>query len=213
MSLALLVSASLLSSPFSAYGEPSSTGNPTNLSAIRVLHCGGGQGTGWMIADNIIVTANHVSSVGGCSDVATGAPLKVYAVDEKKDMSLLTGNLPKYGQYIKYSCNGYTVGEKYDIFGWSTVGYPEIIFRQQTLTATAEMTDDRFKIDGLPSVGMRVMNGYGAPGLSGAPYIKDGVAYGLHNAGYRGFNFLMGTMLWKPAFSFELKDSILCNHG
>lgn len=188
------------------------TGQPlTVLSAIRQIDCDEGQGSGWMIADNVMVTARHVATATNCKDNLTGAPLKMYKEDPAKDLALVTGRLPRLGEYIKYSCAGYRPGSEYDVYGWSSFGYPETIFRHHRVVATDQFsTEDEKLRDGTSMPGMRKFKGYTVPGMSGSPYMKDGVAYGIVNVGYSGKFFGIPVVMPK-AESYELKGSFLCS--
>jgi hypothetical protein len=211
----LLVTGAAIPSSFPS----DSPGDPTiNLSAIREVECfkangkPTGYGSGFIIAEDTLVTALHVVSGDVCKDVATNKTLIVYAKDPKHDLVLMTGDLPKKFPYIKYSCAGYTPNVLYAAYGYSghSYGYEHEnrIFRKYALRATSTVTDATFKVGNNPSPGMRQMQGRSAPGMSGSPIMDEtGIAYGINNAGINFFNLFVSG----PTWSYELKDTILCN--
>lgn len=193
--------------------EWSFTGEPTLiLSAVREIECDEGGGTGWMITGDILVTAAHVSELTNCKDQLTQQPLKEYKRDLNEDLALMTGKLPRIGEYIKYSCAGYTAGLDYEVYGWSSLGYSQPILRQNVVSATASFSDkdDKYR-DGTPMPIMRIFNGYTVPGMSGGPYTRNGVAYGIVSAGV-GMMTLVGYAVTPTILSTDLKDTILCEH-
>jgi hypothetical protein len=202
--LSVLVAASLALASYGSYlPEPT-----VNLSAIRTISCDEGYGTGFMIADNVVATANHVAELTNCVDGATDVPLRRYVIDEAHDFALMGGQLPDM-PYIKVSCSGYTTGAPYDLFGYSAFRRPFPIFQYMRLEATDRFTDDDFFVgpERTPMPGMRYLSGFSVAGLSGSPITHGGYAVGILNV---GFSTNLGYTIMPKAASYQLKDTILC---
>lgn len=190
----------------------SKTGEPNLvLSNYRLLNCNEGAGSGWIIAKDILVTAKHVASLTGCRDSITGSLLTTYKNDPVQDLSLMTGTLPDYGIYQKYSCEGFHPGSEYDVYGWSRLGFNQPVFRMHRVRATNKFTPKGdFYGDGDNTPSMRIFSGYTVPGMSGTAYTKDDVAYGIVTAGY-SWNSWLGYLVYPEVYATDLKDTILCN--
>lgn len=181
-----------------------------NLSTVRLIGCTGTAGTGFLIGQDILVTAAHVAEAKNCSDVATGKPLTTYHVDEENDFALMTGDLP-FMPFARVSCEGYKKGHTYMSYGISSHFAPIQLFRASAQVATGIYTDKDFIVrgsDGAKAVpGMMFLLGNIVPGESGGPIVDD-------NAGVVGINNVsFGNFLGQPAgktYSFELKNTILC---
>lgn len=218
--LSVLVASSISTTPVMIPDTISFGPAPTvNLSAIRLIWCespkGPTFGTGWMVNQNILVTAKHVVNEKECKDIKTGNSLTKVREDSEHDLVLMTGEFPTLTNYIRYSCDGYKKDEEYSAYGYSDVGEDRgIIFRMDNLIATDELTGDNFIVEGTKMPGMRLLRGYTVPGMSGGPYMKDGVTYGITNVVEVGYSIL-GIVYKNYAYSYELKDTILCkpNHN
>lgn len=178
-----------------------------NLSAVRMIICDEGQGSGFLINDNVIATAAHVSNGTNCYDKETLMPLKEATVDKEHDFALMTGNLPDMPP-IKYSCEGYKAG-KVDAYGYSDFNRANMLFRQVTLTVGGK-EDVHLDTGEILKGPRRLSDGYIVFGMSGGPHIQNGYAVGLTNSGnYLESIFGVRYMLPKSS-GFELKDTVLC---
>ena len=176
--------------------------DPTvDISAVRYLDCGNWVGSGFMIADGVLVTAYHVAKGDQCTDTETGGKLMVYKTDPKHDLALLTGpTLPTDIPYIKVSCSRFVTGQPYLSYGTTFYDQPRPISRMNVIVATDSYSRDQDTIDGVPSPGLRVFDKAIAPGMSGGPVVDlQGMAHGLNNAGSD-----VNTMI------YEFADGILC---
>jgi hypothetical protein len=186
-------------------------GNPLeptfNLNAIRLIACDEGIGTGFLIGDDIVATAEHVSSLSNCVDVASGNRLKSYLNDKANDFGLMTGVLPRTS-YFKTSCTTYKKGRVYSAYGISSFMSNEYILRSVSVMATGTYKDVTFR-DGSTSKGLSVLTGYNVQGMSGGPIvdIQTGKVVGIVNAGVNGlFGIPVGV-----SYSYELSKTPLCN--
>jgi hypothetical protein len=174
-----------------------------DISAVRQISCDHWSGSGFLIGDRIMATANHVMEGGtGCIDVDTGTPLTVYKTDKAHDLTLVTGpNLPTDIPYVKISCEPFHTGEKYLAYGITGYGQMEDIVRNNVLTATEAYTAPDFKFsDGMSVVHARVFLGYEAPGMSGGPITDiNGYSHGLVTGG--------GPL---TSFHYEFAEGMLC---
>lgn len=190
--------------------QPIFEATPTvSLSAIRYIKCDEGSGSGFIIEDDVLVTAAHVSEMTNCRDSSSSAPLVLYHNDVKNDFSLMTGKLPDVLP-IKVSCNGYETGKRYDSYGITTWGATYPVFGQYRLTATNVYSDESFFVGGgkVAWSGMRQLEGFIVPGNSGGPIVnEDGYAVGINNVSGRVF---FGLGVDANAFSYELKNTVLC---
>ena len=199
-----LLLAALLATPTGLVDGLSPTPrNPTvDISAIRYLDCGTWVGSGFIIADGVLVTAMHVAAGTQCTDTETGGKLMVYKTDLKHDLALLTGpSLPTDIPYIKVSCQRFVTGQPYLSYGTTFYDQPRPISRMNVIMAKGYYSTNADTIDGVPSPGLRVFDNAIAPGMSGGPVIDlEGRAHGLNNAGSNDT-----TMI------YEFADGILCN--
>lgn len=174
-----------------------------DISAVRQIACDGWTGSGFLIGNKIMATANHVMDGGeNCIDVASGSPIHAYKTDKAHDLALVTGpELPTDIPYVKISCAPFKTGDKYIVYGITGYGQRRTIVRNNVLTATKNYTDPGFKFDdGTPIVGARVFLGYEAPGMSGGPIADvDGYAHAVVTGGNGTFSF-----------HFEFTGGMLC---
>lgn len=209
--MSLLLAVTLLVTPTPAY-TPRPIGSfffgpvyhdPTvNLSAIRQIKCDEGAGTGFVVGNDILVTALHVANATNCKDAGTGKPLKTYHTEKDKDFALMAGDYPDYGPYIKVSCRGYTKGQKYYGFGYRNM------FRMDVLTATGRYTPPGTIISGTDMSGMQILKGGIIQGQSGGPMIEreTGEAVGFINA--NRWDDSTGKIY--ESYSYEFKHTKLC---
>ena len=170
-----------------------------NIEAVRHIDCPSWSGSGFVIADDIIATANHVVDKG-CIDTKTGTKLVAYYQDPEHDFALMTGKLP-YIVPIKYDCIPYRAGKTYIAYGLSS--YPNLsypITRASTVYALGK-GDKRLR-DGTLMKGIWSFRGRTVPGMSGGPYLSIETMYvrGIVNAG----NSINSSL------SYSLSDTILC---
>lgn len=200
--MSLLLSALLISSA----PIPGAMFPPTNvnLSVVRQLECASGSGTGFVVEDNVIATANHVANIGSCYDAQTGQLYTVLHQDAEHDFALMTGKtLAMPLQPV--SCQGYKKGDTYFTYGFSSFKQLNTLFRLSPLVAQEEET---FQMRSSPlTYTMFRLSGYIVFGQSGSPVFDgDGRITGVVNIGdFDGNDNPTGKML-----STELKDTILC---
>lgn len=173
-----------------------------DLNAIRHIACDEGNGSGFLIGDDILVTAEHVASLTNCKDGATGVPLNTYYSDESKDFAIMTGDLPDV-RYLRYNCKPFYMGHNYSSYGYSSYQMPkrEFLIKPHTVTGLygPVLGVDR----------MAALRGYARPGNSGGPMILTGtnIVTGMVNAG--NLHIITGEVLG-TTFSVELRDTVLC---
>lgn len=201
----------LISSP--AFADDRSYPAPptVDVSAIRYLDClapNGEEwvGSGFLIADHVLVTALHVVQDAKCIDTDTLSPVTMYKSDPKHDLALATGpRLPTDIPYIKIGCSRFQTGQTYLSWGKTFYGMPTedtSIMRMTAITATQFYTLPGDTLDdGTPDDGMRIFTGVTAPGTSGGPITNlAGVALGLNNAGDAAYSI-----------TYEFADGMLCH--
>ena len=192
--------------------KPTTTSTALKLNQIRRIVCykdivddryiGAASGTAWHIGNGDFVTAQHVAPFGKhCFDVESGVELLVVHNDDQHDIAKLTAVfnednvLPAKG--LEWKCSGYKPKVKYD-----AVGFAFGAFTLTRLSATKKFTTYQFLVDGLPVVGMRVLDGEMYQGMSGGPiFDSQGYVVGINNA---------TNGIYTQAFSYELKDTWLC---
>lgn len=176
-----------------------------DISAIRRIQCDHWSGSGFLIADGIMVTADHVmNGATGCVDQASGSKLLTYKTDKAHDLALVTGpGLPTDIPYVRISCSRFVTGEKYLAYGITSFAQPRSIVRNNVLTATADYTPKGYTFsDGMKVEGARYFIGYAAPGMSGGPVADiNGYAHGLVTGGSAYFSVY-----------YEFADGILCKN-
>lgn len=198
-------------SPLSNLSIPQANPAPTlNLSSVRFIDCDNSYGSGFVIADGIIATAAHVTEDTNCKDKATGIPLEAYKVDKEHDFALMTGPLP-YITPMKYSCKGYKKGATVSALGYSGFG-GEMRFRLVDMKVGE--SGKVLKVQGSPWSGLtHIWGGYIVPGMSGGPHIDRETyeAVGLTNIGESTRDYWGNRYIYPQAYSYALKDTILCN--
>ena len=199
----LLLAAFLLANPTGLMDglAPSPRPETMDISAVRYLDCGDWVGSGFLIADKLLVTALHVAKDTVCTDVASGGKLMMYKYDSEHDLALLTGpSLPTDIPYVKYSCRRFVTGQPYLSYGVTFYNQPRPITRMNVIVATSDYTDSNDLIGETPSPGLRIFNQHIAPGMSGGPVTDlNGYALAVNNAGSD-----TDTLL------YEFADGILC---
>lgn len=172
-----------------------------NLSAVRPLRCGTGSGTGFVIANDVLVTALHVAVLGNCKDAETGVPLVTYHEDPTNDFAIMTGAYPDGGPYIKYACGSYQKGRRY-----LSVGYRRM-YRLDSLVATGTYSPEYFPVSGKNMPGMHRLTGGIVPGMSG------GGMFDYETGRFHGINNVYSanrTGIITESYSYELKNTVLC---
>lgn len=202
----LIVASLLLSQPVQIL--PDFGASPTvDLSAIRSLVCDKGMGTGFLIADDTIATALHVSAAGHCKDGATGKPTVTYYKDPVHDFALMKVDL-KGIPYLKYDCSRYVTGKHYASYGYSPYLQNYDIFRQSDMIAYADYSGPDYVVGGTHFDHMRHLFGASVPGHSGGPVIDTvtGNVVGVNNSG-----LVIAGLATGQSYSTELADTTLCD--
>jgi S1-C subfamily serine protease len=202
--LLLVSSVPVVEKPLGSPFEPT-----FNLSAVRLIDCEEGSGSGFLIGNDILVTADHVATLTNCVDAQTKVPLKAYKRDIPNDTALMTGKLPNM-PYFKYNCSRYKKGQTYSAYGISAFFQDNYIFRSVSMKGTGDYTDVSF-LDGSVMPNMPRLWGFTVPGMSGGPIVDivTGFVVGIVNAGMRN---VIGIPTGE-AFSYELAETFLCKNG
>jgi hypothetical protein len=165
--------------------------------AIRKIMCDQGQGTAFVIADGVLVSAEHVTENTGCFDLLTKQEIRTYHTDSLRDFSLsymdTTGIVP-----MKYSCKRFRTGKSYYTFGYGAGRY-----MVNHLIGGKAYSPDDLSVGGQMGGwgGMRLLSGLMIGGQSGGP-ITDakGIVHGINNV----------SNSYNIAYSYELADTVLC---
>lgn len=202
--MSLLLLASLLAFGASVPAVAPAPAYSTNLEAVRSIQCDEGRGSGFLIGDNILVTAAHVADGTNCKDGETGNPLITYFKQGTRDFALMTGILPDV-PYLKYDCKPYNTELNYIGYGFSSYQLPSYGFHQEPVKFVGTYTE------ALGREHMAVLHSWNRPGHSGGPIMQAGtnVVTGMVNAGK--IHLITGNILG-TTYSVELKSTILCGN-
>jgi hypothetical protein len=94
-----------------------------SFEVVPQIMCGNGSGSGVRISDDVIITAAHVASKGGCS--IDGHPATIAFNQPHRDFTAMTARLGN-GYRATYSCEGIKPGERYQAFGYALGGKPNV---------------------------------------------------------------------------------------
>lgn len=159
-------------------------------------------GTIFYIGNDTFITAHHVvENRPLCRDYFTKEEMVIDRVSERHDLATVKfKNLTGLGSHgMKISCKGFKKGKTYNSFGFAL----GTVFVMNNFKATGKFTKADYKVNEKLYVGMRELKGMLIPGMSGGPIIDAaGNVVGINNVTSHA-----GT----KAFSYELKDTFLCN--
>ena len=179
---------------------------PSVQETVRHVKCGPGNGSAFVVGDDIVATANHVAihvvkEENNCVDAATGNKFRVYFQDPDNDFALMTVDLPDV-EPVKYSCGHYEAGKSYTAYGYSSYQLPSLQFPAEPHVATGKMAKI-FNWD------VAELKGYARPGQSGGMFVDDktGRAIGMVNAGT--LHIITGAVMG-TAYSVPLRNTVLC---
>jgi S1-C subfamily serine protease len=152
-----------------------------NLETVRHLYCGDFTGTGSIIDQDRILTANHVTAaLAECRDASTGEMGKVVYRNPDLDISVIqfpVGKLPQ--PRMRYSCQGFVDGHIYYSIGWQN-GTQLVVNR---ITGTDVISDRKDHKSGTMFNHVTLVLGTIIPGMSGGPIIDEaGVMVGTNQA-------------------------------
>jgi S1-C subfamily serine protease len=170
---------------------------------IRKITCDRGWGTGVVISEDTMMTADHViAGQTGCHDDETGETFEVVYKNASQDFAILRYTKTKHKHWLKVSCDGFTDTGTYYALGYAGVGTGDLsMFR---LRATNEVAPEGSKDQrsGTDFTGTRVLDGTVIPGMSGGPIVDiRGRVVGINNATANNF---------RMALSREVKTTLLC---
>lgn len=169
-----------------------------NFAPVRKIACTKGNGTGFMISDDIMITAQHViQGSSECHDAYTNEPLTPIYQSYEEDFAVLrVPPMEKPKKKLKITCAGFTPGKVYYSIGF--VG--DLIVTR--VRATDQIDSAKDYRTGTPFRQVRVLNGLVIPGMSGGPIIDPhGRVVGINNA---------TRNKGEQALSREMKDTYFC---
>lgn len=177
-----------------------------NFNTVRKLHCGNygevprARGTGVVIGEHTIMTADHVAVGDFCMDDVSGEIFQVFSRDLNHDIAFLNGGEKPFTKFAKISCDGFSLTEPYSSFGYM---FGDDLVETRLMPLPAYSTNDS-TISGRPAGKLRFLLGDVFSGMSGGPVMdKDGAVVGINSA-------TSGKGL---AFVRELRDTILCDRN
>jgi hypothetical protein len=94
-----------------------------SFEVVPQIMCAKGSGSGVRISDDVIITAAHVATLGGCS--IDGQPAALAYQQPGRDFAAMTAPLGA-GYRATYSCEGIKAGERYMAFGYANGGKPNV---------------------------------------------------------------------------------------
>jgi S1-C subfamily serine protease len=161
---------------------PTQNGYFINLNTIKLIQCvtedGHYEGTGFVIAKDRVVTANHVI-YGATACVIDHKPVKLISHETDLDVAVLEVDLGPNPAVLPFSCDGYQEGETY-----FSIGYAHgLDFAMTKLIGTGDFTDIGGD-DEYPYAGNHFskITGIVIPGMSGGPIIDtNGRVVGINN--------------------------------
>ncbi len=177
----------------------------THLDSIFLIQCKAsplslttdGAGTGFLINDHTVVTAQHVVE-GMHSCTINGVAIKMNEGDKALDyttLSIETRGL----ESLPIRCEGFKRGENYYAIGYARGAR----FTMNRLIASGRFEDATDEQGQDIGIHLRELRGTAIPGMSGGPILdKDGYVVGITVA--------ISTIGVDRVFSRELKETHLC---
>lgn len=156
-----------------------------SFEVIPKIMCAKGAGSGVRISDDVVITAAHVASIGGCSiDGITATTVYTQAGRDFAAMRVPLG----LGYRATYSCEGIIAGERYQAFGYAQGGKANV----EPLLGT----NQRYK-DGSVMLRGKVYKGMSGGGV----FNSEGAVVAITVMTHREADW---------AFVLELKGTYLC---
>lgn len=155
------------------------------VDSIRKIRCsykdGQGHGTAYVVAQDTLLTANHVVEGGtDCFDGASGEPVTVVSQNAALDYAVLkmpTKKIP----FMKLDCTGFVANKTYYSIGYAGVGSMDLMITRLRASGTLTSNDD--SNEGVFFTNMEKAEGVLIQGMSGGPVIDDkGRVVGMNNA-------------------------------
>lgn len=176
--------------------------------AIRKISCNGGWGTGVVVADDTVMTTNHVvASQTGCHDDETNEPFVVAYRNASQDFAILKVSTNRYKTKLRVSCSGFVTGATYYAYGYAGMGPGDLaMFRLRATDQIAPpgSVDARF---GTVFDGTRMLTGTVIPGMSGGPVLDThGRVVGVNNATGNNFTLALSRAVHDTVFCLDYRD-------
>jgi S1-C subfamily serine protease len=152
-----------------------------NFTPIRHLYCGEFTGTGSIIDQDRVLTANHVvGAVKECRDEDSDTVGQVIYQNPALDIAVIqfpVAHLPK--RRMQYNCKGFEPGKIYYAIGWQN-GTELVVNRVEGTKVFDNRADHS---SGTLFNHVALVRGYIIPGMSGGPIVDEkGVMVGTNQA-------------------------------
>lgn len=149
--LKLLIAASLTLAPMSS-ATPQTV---APLEPVPLVSCGNSAGSAFRIGPHVLLSVNHVTSIGGC--MIDGQPIKIAYASAESDFSILFDD--RVGKWIPVDCGGFVAGRHYIAIGHAR-GLDQMVGVE--MVATGETANGQALLVGVFTA---------QPGQSGGPII------------------------------------------